>query len=115
MRLSINGSPNLFAIAARCKGEVTTAAQQVVQQMNQRVTTAKQKRQEFQATITALQKTSKQLGRSITQLQKALVKVQPTLIHLNRQLNHWQHASEEPLTRINAVLQKSLPHHEEKR
>lgn len=111
MRLSINGSPNLFAIAARCKNEAVVTAEQVKSKVTKKVAAAKQSRQEFQAAITALQRSSKELGRSITTLQKALVEVQPTLIRLQRQLNHWKRTNEEPLARVHDILQKYQPKH----
>ncbi len=111
MRLSINGSPNLFAVAARCKSEVSMAAEQVTQKIRRKVSAANQNRQEFQAAITALQSSSKQLGQSIIKLQKSLVEVQPTIVHLNRQVNHWQRANEEPLAKIKHRLKQANNQH----
>lgn len=106
MRISVNGSLNLLATAAKVRNEANNVVHQAIQTVSDHARSVKQDCQELVAAGQNLGIQSKKLGRAVNDLNEALLGLTPTLTDLDRQLSHWQRANAVPLEKINDLLKK---------
>lgn len=104
MRISVNGSLNLFATAAKVRNEAVDTTRQILQVANKQVTGVKRDCQELVAAVKNVNTQRKMLSNNVSGLDKALVELAPTVNQFSRQLAHWQRANEVPLDQINELL-----------
>ena len=104
MRISVNGSLNFIATAAKLRIEATTTASHIFQAASDQAASVKRDCQEWAAAVNSLTTQGQKLGRAVGKLNGALIDLTPTLTQLDRQLAHWQRTNEVPIDKINDLL-----------
>lgn len=107
MRITINGSANLEAIANRVKAGVTDHVHQASAVISRKIQDAKQERRAFTDNVKDLVSGGQKFGRSLSSLRQALNGLSTTIAEVTKDLDHWERANDVPLTKIDQVFKKS--------